>query len=714
MIRFVVVLSLLSATLALASQTQVHTIEGQDHLLEGDLDGAAITGDGVVKMGPDNKVAADGVAGAVLALARGGDGQLYVATGAPGKVLKVEGSATVEVFASDKALVTALLPLGAGAGAKLVALTAPEGGAEVIELATKKRTSIVAKDKVLLLAGAVVDDVVYAAGGTDAGGVVLKLIPGAKEFAVVAKTPEALRSIAVAKIGGKLKIVAGSSDEGIVYEIDESGKVRALLDATPGEVTAVVVGKDGTVFAALVDGDGKLSKQATSKAKDDSGDDEKAKKPAKARKVKGGEIWRLGTDGSAQVLFSSKEHGPYSLAQDGNRIVAGTGPQGRIVEVDAAGTGRPGVWARHDGQDEVTALLVESAGVLAGTSHKGAVLFFGKGTAAKSNYLSPSLSADARARYGLARVRTSGGSARVSLRTGNTKEPDETWSAWSTSQPASMAGAQLSSLPAPFAQLKVELSGGAEVTGLFLAYLVDNRAPEVANVDVLAAGWKVVANLRDPPETRSVTFNEKPFAKFLDRRGSMNPTLEERPYGKQSFDVGFRTVYAYVEDADKDALRYRFWLGEAGTGGKVTAWTLLQDWSEAPFVSFEATRLKDASYRVKVDVDDSPTNGLARSKSDGRLSAPFAVSHAVPVASGVSAVRGKSGVTIKLKVDAQAPLISVRCTTGLSDWLPLDPDDGILDGNSETFSAQLPPGESASCEMYDEALNFGRVDIPVR
>ncbi len=730
----VAILSVSATLLALpahASQARVHSVEGAAALLEGELEGASLSGDGVVRAGPEARPIAEGLAGAVLALARGGDGQLYFATGGPGRVMRVTGASsgagkTDEVLFSDKPLITALLPVGKD---KIVALTAPDGGAEVIELATKKRTTIVAKDVKLLLAGAVFDDVVYAVGGGDEGGVVLKLVPGAKEFEVVANTKEQLRSVAAARIGGKLKLVCGSADEGVVYEIDPAAptanRVRALLDATPGEVTAIAIAKDGTVFAAFVDGDGKLSKQATTKVKDDSGDDDKApgkKAAAKARKVKGGEVWRLGVDGSARVIFSSKEHGPYALAIDGNRLLAGTGPQGRIVNVDdvigkGAASSRPGVWARRSGNDEVTSLLVESGGVIAGTSHAGAVVFFGKGSAAKAAYLSPSLDADARARYGLARVRVTKGTARVSLRTGNTKEPDETWSAWSPAQATSANGVQLQAPPAPYAQLRVELAPGAEVTALQLAYLVDNSAPEIVNVDVLAPGWKVVATPRDPPETRSVTFNDKPFAKFLDRRGTMNPTLDERPYGKQSFDVGYRTVYAWVEDADKDALRYRFWLGEAGRDGTVSSWSLVQDWSEAPFVSFEASRLKDGDYRVKADVDDSITNGTARALADGRVSAPFVVSHVTPRASETTAARTRGGVRVKMKVEGALPLISVRCAVGLSEWMPLDPQDGILDGTIEQFDVELVGADNASaasCEVYDEALNFGRFDIPVR
>ncbi len=716
-------------TTAVASQTRVESVQGATAMLGGELEGASVSGEGVVTAGPEQRVVVDGLVGAVLAVARAGDGGLYVATGAPGRVLRIDSGRADVVFESDKPLVTALVPLGRD---RLVAITAPDGGAEVVELATKKRTTIVARDAKLLLAAAAHDGDVWAVGSNDDGGLVLRLAAGARDWTLVARTKLPLRSVVVAKQEGATRVVCGSADEGVVYDVTVSGvdaRIRALLDAAPAEVTSLALANDGTVFAALVDGDGKLSKMATTKARDDAGadeDDKKSGKKPKARKVKGGEVWRLGSDGSARVVFQSREHGPYALAIDGDgkRVLAGTGPQGRIVSVDASGRGRPGVWSRRAGNDEITALLVEKTGVVAGASHGGAVLSLGGGTFAKAAYLTPPLDAGARARWGLVRATIDRaadvGAVRLSLRTGHTREPDETWSEWSPSQPASVDGVTLPAPAAPFAQVRVELPDGAAVSAVHVAQLVDNRAPEIVSVDVLAPGWKVVANPREPPETRSVTFGEKPFTRFLDRRGAQHPTLDERPYGKQSFDVGFRTVYAYVEDADKDALRYRFWLGAvtatAARTGDVATWTLLQDWSEAPFVSFEATRLGDGDYRVRLDVDDSPTNGPVRALAETATSERFVVSHVVPRVFEASASRTPGGVRLRMRVEAALPQVAVRCSTKLADWQPLDPKDGLLDGRVETFDVVLggDGATSVSCEVYDEALNFGRVDVPVR
>ena len=714
LVTLLVTVVLGAARIAQASQTQVHAVVGLADLLEGEFEGTAISGDGTVRVGPGTTLLADGLPGPVLAIARGGDGVLYVATGTPGRVLKVVGGGRVEtIFESDKPLTTALLPLGKD---KLVALIAPDGGAAIIDLKTRKSQIVETKEAKMLLGGAVLDDVIYAVGGGDEG-VILRLLPGAKSFEVLARTKEAmLRSIAVRRLGGVVRMVVGGGEDGIVYDV-QGARVRSLLDAQPGEVSAVAIADDGAVFAALVDGEGKLSKTATSKAKDASDDDDEKKKSPQARKVRGGEVWRISPEGSARLLMQSKANGAYALAVTGNRVLVGTGPLGRIYELDARGRSRPGVLARSKDHNEVTSLLVDAkGGVVAGTAHGGALLSVSSTAAQRGAYLSPALDSEGLARVGTIRTRLLKGSGRVSLRTGNTKEPDDSWSEWSAAAQAADDGVVLRAPPGQYAQVRVELEGGAELAEIYVAYLVENRPPEIAHIDVLAPGWKVVESPRDPPETRSVTFGEKPFAKFLDRRGAQNPTLEERTHGKQSFDVGYRTVYAWVEDADKDALRYRFWLGRVGGGGKVGSWQLVQDWSEAPFVSFEASRLADGEYQVKIDVDDQPTNG-ARALSETAISAAFVVSHQSPRVLDASAARSKGVIQLRLRAEAALPLVVARCSTGLLDWTPLDPSDGQLDQRSEAFNVELTAkdgGGSVSCEFYDEALNFARVDIPIR
>ena len=210
-----------------ASQTQVHAVEGSD-LLAGELEGASIVGASIggdvrIKSGPEQRLIVEGLAGAVLSVTRAGDGQLYVATAGPGKVLRVESGKTEEIYVADKPLVTAVLPVGKGT---LVALLAPEGGAEIIELASKKHTRIAAPASAkLILAGAVVDDVVYAVGGGDDGGVLLKLTAPKRRSRPPRSRPPRLARSRVARSGGSMF----RGRRSCCFKVARTGRTRSRL-----------------------------------------------------------------------------------------------------------------------------------------------------------------------------------------------------------------------------------------------------------------------------------------------------------------------------------------------------------------------------------------------------------------------------------------------------------------------------------------------------
>jgi hypothetical protein len=305
----------------------------------------------------------------------------------------------------------------------------------------------------------------------------------------------------------------------------------------------------------------------------------------------------------------------------------------------------------------------------------------------------------------------------VLARSGNTKEPDDTWSSFS---PPLVEGG-IPEIPlGRYLQLKVLLSPSRgsipTLVAMRAAYLVENRPPEIVRIDVVAPGWKVSQGQREQSESRSVTFNEAPFKKHLDRFGAQLPTLQDRPSGKQTLDVGYRTVYAYVEDPDQDALRYRFFLGPTDELGRVSTWEEIKEWSEEPFVSFEASRIADGSYRVRVEVDDSLTNGPLRALSESEESAPFVVVHAPPVFQSATADPHKEGARVQLRVKSALPLAHVRCSVGAAEWSALDSVDGIVDSRTERFDVVVRGDKkvkNVSCRALDEGLNETRVDIPI-
>ncbi len=715
-VLLLLLLGLFTATSALATRTEVHVIDDYAGFAKGELEGTSLAPDGSVRLGPVVEQIVKDLPGPVLALARGGDGLLYAATAAPGRIWRLAPGKEPELFADmKKPLVTALLPVGRG---QLVALTAPDGGAHFLSLDKKREPRVVEASGVkMLLGGAALGDTIYAVGGGDEG-VLLRLKPGASSFETLAKVAEKhLRAIAVEGRGQRSpRVVVGGGDDGVVYSW-EGERLRALVDAASSEVTSLVIDRKGRVYAALVDSDGKLSAGATDR--DEEEDDGKGEK--KPRKVKSAEVLRLDPSGRVEVLWQSKSHGAYALTLSRGRLLLGTGARGRIYDVDPDGKRPAGVLARSEGHDEVTVLLSQRDGsVIAGTAHGGGVLSVSSKLREKGAYLSDALDAGSIARYGAVRVdaRTpSGAEVRVRLRTGNTSEPDDTWSAFSS--PLITGGVPNAPL-GRYAQLRFELSRGTggdpAVSAARLSYLEDNRPPEVSRVEALMPGWRVTLSEREIVDSRSVTFSEKPFSSYLERAGSRLPKLHERPSGKQVWSPGWRTLYAWVEDPDKDSVRYRFLLGRVDSSGAVSEWRAVKEWSEEPFYSFEAARLADGRYRVRVEVDDSPTNGTLRALPGDGVSPVFRIAHARPrfVDAQASAVQG--GYRARFSLEAELPLAGVRCSAGGDEWLPVDAADGIVDTERERFDVTLPGRDlfsSVSCEAIDEAGNQARIDLPV-
>lgn len=710
---------LCSTHAAWASQTQVHVLEGFESLVEGELDGLTLDASGALRLGPQVTPLATDLSGPVLAGVVEKNGSLYFATSNPGRIWRVapDNGSPELVVDLQKPLITGLFSSGP---AELVALSAPNGGAHFIDLRGKNPPrSVGAPNVKVILAGAVRDGAVYAVGGGEEGKF-LRLAPGATSFSELATVKEAyLRSIAFGGNRGGDTWVLGGGNQGIVYRYAK-GSLRALVDAAPTEVTALAVDAAGHIFAALVDGEGKLSDGAT---ENDARTESKKTPPAGAQKVKSAEILRIDRTGRVDVMFQSKKHGVYALllSPDETQLWAGTGGGGGVFQLDATGKRGPSVWVRLKDQGEISSLAHASAnGIWMGTAHPAGVHVVTKELRQEGSYLSPALDAKAVAAYGMAYTlqdEGSGSSVQAFLRTGNTATPDETWSSFSNGL---VADGAFQAPPARYAQLRFLLrrtgKPSPQFFGARLAYLVENRAPEIGRVEVLAPGWKLEGAQRESNDSRSVTFSKSPFTRYLDQPGNQLPDLKERPSGKQRAMSGWRSVYAWAEDPDEDALRYRFSLGRVGARGQVSDWEVVKDWSEEPFYSDEFSRLPNGQYRVRVDVDDLLSNGPQRFASAERVSPVFRVAHQIPEFLKARARRLKDGYRVSFDVVAALPLAAIRCSPGGEEWVPVDAADGMVDGKRERVDVQIPGSHrfvSVSCEAMDEGGNHARLDFPV-
>ena len=136
----------------------------------------------------------------------------------------------------------------------------------------------------------------------------------------------------------------------------------------------------------------------------------------------------------------------------------GTGPEGKIFRLNGD-PARATLLSRATAR-QVTALLRDPGGRIVGaTSNPGKLFALSGGPAAKGSYESDVRDAGTVASWGVIRWRATARAGQVQLltRSGNTANPDETWSAWS--KPYSSAeGEQIASPNARYLQWRAVLN----------------------------------------------------------------------------------------------------------------------------------------------------------------------------------------------------------------------------------------------------------------
>ncbi|MCK4408968.1 MAG: hypothetical protein KAW67_02715, partial [Candidatus Eisenbacteria sp.] len=275
------------------------------------------------------------------------------------------------------------------------------------------------------------------------------------------------------------RVLAGTSIGGLLLDITPGSDTRVLSDTWYEEISGMVRDADGTVFFA-----------ATSVSLDDlldgNGNGDYGSGFGE------GAVFRITPAGGAVELWLSQSAPVTSLglSPDGS-VLAGTGSGGRIYAV---------------GYDGVADLVAELEGeqvlsIRGGFHHAivtvgapGAVYRMAPDTARSGEYESEAFDGRATSIWGALSWKAdvpSGAAVELFTRSGNTRDPDDTWSDWA---PVSgSGGGQIVSPSARFLQWKARLTRssrgpGPELLSVEAAYLRENLPPLVSSVLVHEPG----------------------------------------------------------------------------------------------------------------------------------------------------------------------------------------------------------------------------------
>src|SRR5690606_18694950 len=211
------------------------------------------------------------------------------------------------------------------------------------------------------------------------------------------------------------------------------GRASVLYDFSSTEVRDVQVGKDGSVFAIVNELNGGARSDSIDK---DNPPDSKRRSAKKGS----GKLYRFHENGEPEEIYSnSSDHFVSLTLDDQMRAIVGTGGEGRLIRVGE--DHQSAILADVDSR-QVSSVLISKSGGWVIASDPVVVHPIEAVGGPEALWTSEVLDAGIRARFGRLSWDAEG-RVEFSTRSGNTKEPDETWQDWSvaSTQPARVQSA---------------------------------------------------------------------------------------------------------------------------------------------------------------------------------------------------------------------------------------------------------------------------------
>src|SRR5580704_13662484 len=410
---------------AWAVGTRTFELDSLDKLSGGDVKGVSVGSDGVVRAGwtlGDVPLPGDAGTTATCAVALA-DGSVLVGTGPAtgGKIVRIAGDQATVLADTKESAVNALAVDRAGV------IYAGTTSGRVYKVVAGKATvfaTLPGVDSVLSLILDKAGTGLFA--GTGAEGKVVHIDPAGGSAIYYSTDDPFVVSLALAPDGA---VLAGTSGKGLLYRIAAAGHATVLYDFPGDDVHAIATGPGGTVFAIVNEEPTSPSAESEASTPRRNATGRNPPGPVAAAKSKPGKgsLWRFDARGRPERLMHHDEFHYVSLAVDerGTPYV-GTGADGRVYTVDDAHV--VSLVADADERQIGAIVFAGRTPVVVGSDpavvHR--VVAFGGPDAL---WTSKPLDAGLRARFGHLTWRGTG-SLEVSTRSGDTRIPDTSWSAW--------------------------------------------------------------------------------------------------------------------------------------------------------------------------------------------------------------------------------------------------------------------------------------------
>jgi sugar lactone lactonase YvrE len=677
----------------------------QDELLKGTLTRVSLSPEGKLSLAPAYEMVFDTGQPYIFSMARDKAGNLYLGTGHEGKVFKVDPQGKGSLYFQSKELDVFAMALDS-AGTLYVG-TSPDG--KVYKVTGPNQATEFCNPDAKYIWALLFDDAGNLYVGTGGRGAILKVTSSGEKSTLF--NPGDSNVICLARESGG-DLLVGTSPGGMLIDVDAKGKAFTLLDTPMEEIHSMAIDRFGTIYVAATSSKA-APKEGSSTTVQTAGGAvpaggiqilanlaDKSKEGRTSVTAPGGErdaggskssIIAIAKNGGAETIYSSEDRMVYDLmVRNDDTLLAATGGKGRLLSIDAA---KQVAVVTDSPEDQMTKLVAAGDVIFVAGSNQGKVYKLESQQAQSGTFESRVLDAKVIASWGRISWRftnPSGGSVKISTRSGNTEKTDNSWSEWSA--PYAASGQQITNPNARYMQWRAVFDRGMKSAGIDtleavqIAYLQENLRPQVVSITVLPSG---VALQKTPSTTGGTTLNLS--STTSDGQSLNSPRLRGRETNplppRQTLQPGAQSFTWKATDDNDDILEYSVYFRGEGESD----WKLLAKELKDTFYTLDGTALPDGTYRVKVVATDAPSNPYGKALIGELISKPFVVSNTTPTITITSHdVNGKRvEIQFHAKIGA-GHIASGEFSIDGGDWYLVFPTDGIADSPEEDFQVTTP------------------------
>jgi len=489
----------------------------------------------------------------------------------------------------------------------------------------------------------------------------------------------------------------GSAPNAIVYHLSPNGKVFALYDTNQQEICSLIKMPNGSLYIGAISNLMQFLGPIV-RRNDNANNAANEEVTTVVPTITQSMVYEITPEGTPiphwnfgnEILFEM------ILDKEENLLLA-TGNKANLYKVDMK-TDIPELLA-HTKAEQILSLIMNSKGeIYLGTGNMGKVYKVNSTLNTSGTLESKVYDTNFFANWGQLSWKTEtpeGTNITLKTRSGNTIEPDETWSEWSADYKKS-TGEPITSSSARYLQWKATLNGKAkdnnvispELLDVTIAYVLQNIKPDITKIIFTSFG-------KDAPKGIPAPSNNN---KEGDAEAAINGT---------SSNYSCRNIKWKAKDKNQDLLIYDLYYKAEN---EIT-WRLLEEDLTTNSHTWDTNTIIDGIYRTKVIVSDRLSNPSKFELSDELISETIIVDNTSPNILDIqSQGKGNGNYTITVNIEDKLSIIDAfYYAIDGEKWQPVFPNDDIFDSSNETFSfyiSDLEKGEhSVIVWVSDDCAN---------